>query len=266
MHDLALLILQAKQGDVAAYSEIVRRFQDTAVGYAYGILGNHDAAKDAAQEAFIEAYACLGELREPRAFAAWLRRIIFKQCDRITRRRALTTVPLEVADQVPTSAPGPVEIYEQRELQTFVANALQQLPEEQRARLMAYGGDEPMLELNERIPSMPTTSRQKVMACGTRYLALGWSGHVPEACRNTIMLVPVNAGWLLWGWPNLFFERMERAGSRVFVTGPYGPGEVGTSGIDSEADAARLPEGFSGGIWTNRIDRIGPAFKAAPAP
>src|SRR6478672_6758559 len=112
MRDLALLILQAKQGDVEAYSAIVRRFQDTAVGYAYGILGNHDSAKDAAQEAFIEAYACLGELREPRAFSVWLRRIIFKQCDRITRRRSLVELPLDdVADKVPTSAPGPVEIY-----------------------------------------------------------------------------------------------------------------------------------------------------------
>jgi len=138
MGDLGLLILQAKQGDVAAYGAIVRRFQDTAVGYAYGILGNHDAAKDAAQEAFLEAYACLGELREPRAFAAWLRRILFKQCDRITRRRALTTVPLEVAEGVATREPGPVEIYEQRELQAFVAHALQQLPEEQRLAITLF--------------------------------------------------------------------------------------------------------------------------------
>lgn len=138
MGDLTLLILQAKQGDVAAYSAIVRRFQDTAVGYAYGILGNHDAAKDAAQEAFLEAYACLGALREPRAFAAWLRRIIFKQCDRITRRRALRQVPLEGAEGVPSPAPGPVEIYEQRELQAFVAHALQQLPEEQRLAITLF--------------------------------------------------------------------------------------------------------------------------------
>ena len=138
MGDLTLLILQAKEGDVAAYSTIVRRFQDTAVGYAYGILGNHDAAKDAAQEAFLEAYRCLGELREPRAFAAWLRRIIFKQCDRITRRRALTQVPLEIAEEVPSRAPGPVEIYEQRELQAFVAHALQQLPAEQRLAITLF--------------------------------------------------------------------------------------------------------------------------------
>ena len=138
MGDLELFILQAKQGDVAAYSAIVRRFQNTAVGYAYGILGNYDAAKDAAQEAFLEAYGCLGELRDPRAFAAWLRRILFKQCDRITRRRTLTTVPLAVAEGVPTREPGPVEIYEQRELQAFVANALQQLPEEQRLAITLF--------------------------------------------------------------------------------------------------------------------------------
>ncbi|MEZ4621864.1 MAG: sigma-70 family RNA polymerase sigma factor [Caldilineaceae bacterium] len=138
MGELTSLILQAKQGDVAAYSAIVRRFQDTAVGYAYGILGNHESAKDAAQEAFLEAYACLGELREPRAFAAWFRRIVFKQCDRITRRRTLPQVPLEIAEGVPSSAPGPVEIYEQRELQSFVAHALQQLPAEERLAITLF--------------------------------------------------------------------------------------------------------------------------------
>lgn len=138
MRELGLLILQAKQGDVEAYSAIVRRFQDPAVGYAYGILGNHEAAKDAAQEAFLEAYHCLGELREPRAFAAWLRRIIFKQCDRITRRRTLPQVPLAIAEGVPSSAPGPVEIYEQRELQALVAHALQQLPEEERLAITLF--------------------------------------------------------------------------------------------------------------------------------
>jgi glycerophosphoryl diester phosphodiesterase len=40
------------------------------------------------------------------------------------------------------------------------------------------------------------------------------------------------------------------------VVGPYSPGEF-SRGIDSEAEFARLPQGFSGGIWTNRIDRIG---------
>ena len=131
---------------------------------------------------------------------------------------------------------------------------------------MSYGGDQPMAALRKRIPGMRTTSRKSVVACGTRYLALGWAGQVPEACRNTIMMIPVNMGFIVWGWPNRFFERMNDAGTQVYVTGPYGPGEVGTSGIDSDEDIARLPDDFSGGIWTNRIDRIGPRFrKQAPS-
>jgi glycerophosphoryl diester phosphodiesterase len=44
----------------------------------------------------------------------------------------------------------------------------------------------------------------------------------------------------------------------VFVTGPYGKGDPGTRGVDDRATLARLPPRFSGGIWTNRIDRVGP--------
>ena len=138
MSDLETLIFQAKQGDVEAYSTIVRRFQDTAVGYAYGILGNRNSAMDAAQEAFIEAFGCLEKLREPRAFSAWFRRIVFKQCDRITRRRSVTEVPLDIVCEVPTSSPGPVEIYERREMQSLIEDALQELPEEQRLAITLF--------------------------------------------------------------------------------------------------------------------------------
>jgi glycerophosphoryl diester phosphodiesterase len=89
---------------------------------------------------------------------------------------------------------------------------------------------------------------------------------VPETCRNTLLLVPVNFGWLFWGWPNLFFERMNAAGTEVFITGPYASGEAGTSGIDNDEIFESLPEGFSGGIWTNRIDRIAPKLGRAPTP
>jgi glycerophosphoryl diester phosphodiesterase len=147
-----------------------------------------------------------------------------------------------------------------------LAERLLQLPTRQLARLMSYGGDRPMAKLRARIPAIRTTSRKSLVACGTRYLALGWTGHIPEACRNTIVLMPVNMGVIVWGWPNRFLERMNDANTLVFVTGPYGQGEVGTSGVDTDADVAALPDDFSGGIWTNRIDRIGAKFrKAAPA-
>ena len=73
--ELEAIFARAQQGDVAAYGQVVRRFQDMAVGYAGAVLGDFHLAEDAAQEAFVEA------------FAPWLRRIVFKQCDRTLRCR-----------------------------------------------------------------------------------------------------------------------------------------------------------------------------------
>jgi glycerophosphoryl diester phosphodiesterase len=142
----------------------------------------------------------------------------------------------------------------------LLARRLLELPPAQRSRLMSYGGDRPMAALRARLPQMKVMSRKSLLACGLRYVALGWSGHTPGACRNTIVLMPVNRTWLIWGWPSRFLERMTAAGSDVFVTGPYGAGDPGTSGVDTEDIAAELPPDFAGGVWTNRVDRIAPHF------
>lgn len=84
--DLATLVERARAGDPRAFDTLVRRFQNASVGYARSVLGGDPAAaEDAVQEAFVEAHRCLPTLRDPRAFPAWLRRIVFKHCDRIRR-------------------------------------------------------------------------------------------------------------------------------------------------------------------------------------
>ncbi|MBI1210321.1 MAG: glycerophosphodiester phosphodiesterase [Alphaproteobacteria bacterium] len=143
----------------------------------------------------------------------------------------------------------------------LLADRLTQLPPAQRSLLMAYGGDKPIERLHERIPSMRVMSRKSLLDCGLRYIAIGWSGTMPDACRDTIVLVPVNMSWLVWGWPNLFLERMHAVGSEAFVVGAVALGETGTPGIDSEDDLVRLPSDYSGGIWTNRIELIAPRLK-----
>ena len=62
MEALETLIVRARDNDREAYSEIIRRFQDMAVGYAYSHLRDFYLAEEAAQEAFIEAYDCLSKL------------------------------------------------------------------------------------------------------------------------------------------------------------------------------------------------------------
>ncbi len=87
MELLEKLVIAAQNGDGEAYGRIVERFQDMAYYTAFSYLGEQQPAQDAVQDAFIEAYRCLSTLIEPRAFPAWFRRIVFKQCDRQTRRR-----------------------------------------------------------------------------------------------------------------------------------------------------------------------------------
>src|SRR5262245_41781078 len=82
-----------------------------------------------------------------------------------------------------------------------LAARLKKLPAERRARLMVYGGDAPIAVMLRELPDMPAMSRVTLKQCALHYLAIGWSGYVPAACHNNLMLVPVNyAGWL-WSWP-----------------------------------------------------------------
>jgi RNA polymerase sigma factor (sigma-70 family) len=79
------LVERARQGDVTAYEELVRRYQDLATRTAYVIAGGADAL-DAVQEAFVKAYQSLGRFRAGSSFRPWLLRIVANEA--INRRRA----------------------------------------------------------------------------------------------------------------------------------------------------------------------------------
>ncbi|PSJ57229.1 glycerophosphodiester phosphodiesterase family protein [Kumtagia ephedrae] len=134
------------------------------------------------------------------------------------------------------------------------------LSPESRARLTVYGGDEPVDAVKQALPDMRVFSRRSLKACVLRYAALGWSGTVPEACRGTTLLIPVNVAPWLWGWPNRFLDRMDAADTRVFLLGPYSGGF--SQGLDAPTAIETLPAGYSGGISTDALDIVTPAIKA----
>ncbi len=143
-----------------------------------------------------------------------------------------------------------------------LATRLARLPDAQLKRLMAYGGDRPISELRARLPAMVVMSKQSLMACGLRYLALGWSNYVPKSCARSILLVPANIAPWIWGWPDRLIARMERVGTAVFVIGNM-DGTDGTTGIDTPEQFRRLPQRRNLGIWTNRIEALAPPAAAA---
>lgn len=136
--------------------------------------------------------------------------------------------------------------------------ALGQLPGARRDDLMVYGGDRPISALRRLFPRMKLMSRHSLTACLVRYIAWGWTGAVPDRCADMIVLVPVNVAPWLWGWPGRFLGRMRSVRSETFVLGPYHRGQSST-GIDTTEALRRLPDGYSGGIWTDEIETFGRA-------
>ena len=150
---------------------------------------------------------------------------------------------------------------EQRE-GDMLAQLLADHPEWRGAVWGAYGGDEPTYRAAALIDGLAVWSRRGLVDCLLQYGALGWTGYMPGACRNTKVMLPLNVAPFVWGWPNLFLQRIHDAGSEVILLGPYGAGDPGTAGIDTLEQLAQVPASFDGYLWTNRIDLIGPAMAA----
>ena len=117
-----------------------------------------------------------------------------------------------------------------------------------------------MESLGGELPQLRTMSRRRLKRCLTRYFASGWSGYVPSDCRRTVLFVPANVAPWLWGWPHRFVRRMDAVGTQVLLIGDYG-GEGFSRGFDDPRRLDDLPRNYRGGIWTDRIDEIGPAFQ-----
>jgi glycerophosphoryl diester phosphodiesterase len=101
-----------------------------------------------------------------------------------------------------------------------LAATLARPPVERRRQRMVYGGDEPIAEVVRRLPEFRTASRGSLKSCLIRYIVQSWSGFVPDACRKSIVLVPINVAPWLWRWPNRFVARMDAANGSVFLLGP----------------------------------------------
>jgi len=138
-----------------------------------------------------------------------------------------------------------------------LADVLGKLPGERRAQIMVYGGDEPVDVIRTRLPDIRTISRATIKSCLLGYIGYGWSGVIPKACHNAMVMLPINVAPWLWGWPDRLLGRMKAANSEVFVLGPYHGGGFST-GIDTPEQFARLPQNYAGGIWTNEIEAIAP--------
>jgi glycerophosphoryl diester phosphodiesterase len=124
-----------------------------------------------------------------------------------------------------------------------------------------YGGPKPVGRIRQLLPNnWAFNIKQEGGACTKQYLAYGWTGIIPNACRNSMLGIPYNYRWAFWGWPNRLLARMESVGARVIVFGPYERGKS-NEGISTTEQLHDIPESFNGMIWVEDIEAVGPALK-----
>ena len=84
------LVSAVLDGDQTAFATLVDRYQRAARAAAFHQLGDHHAAEDAAQEAFVTAYQKLSGLRDNACFGPWLLTIVRHKAERIGRADGTT--------------------------------------------------------------------------------------------------------------------------------------------------------------------------------
>lgn len=133
-----LLVERARQGDRAAFAQLVSLNRDAVYRAAFWVLKDPEEALDATQEAFLKAFRAIDRFEGRSSFRTWARtiatRVAIDRYGRRQRRRARTT-PLEeeVVPDRREAADGQAERAERRRL---VREAIESLPPAQRAAVL----------------------------------------------------------------------------------------------------------------------------------
>jgi len=132
------LVRAAKDGDVSAFEQLVKRYDRNVFRIANHITHSREDAEDVVQEAFLKAYSNLEKFQEQSKFYTWLVRIAVNEALMKLRKRRPErfvsldedvkteddSLPREVADW----SPNPEQLYNQEELRDILSRTIQGLP------------------------------------------------------------------------------------------------------------------------------------------
>jgi RNA polymerase sigma-70 factor, ECF subfamily len=140
-------IIQARQGDDEAFTHLVETYQKPVYNLCYRMLGEPEAAEDAAQETFLKVYQNLARYDRERSFATWLLSIAAHHCIDRLRRRKFSAISIDEDEEgqidIPDRfAPDPESETAKRQEGERLQNCLQSLdPIDRAAITMRYWQD-----------------------------------------------------------------------------------------------------------------------------
>jgi RNA polymerase sigma-70 factor (ECF subfamily) len=141
------LVIAARDGDLDAYSQLVRTAFPRLYGVANLILRDGDRAQDAVQDALVLAWKHVRSLRDPDAWDPWLRRLTVRACYKVAKkekRRTEVEQHVKLDDRTATTLDHSAELAER----DWVVSQLSAIDIEKRAVLVLhYYLDLPMKEV-----------------------------------------------------------------------------------------------------------------------
>lgn len=132
------ILTRAQAGDRIAFGELVRFYRHDLLRVTYRFVGNYEDARDVLQQVFVKVYQNLDRW-EPRApFWSWLYRIAVNESlgwKKREQRRYGVVSPIEELPYPDAASgdPSPLEDAAWHELGLLVLDAIEQLPQMQRA-------------------------------------------------------------------------------------------------------------------------------------
>jgi RNA polymerase sigma-70 factor, ECF subfamily len=154
----ALLIRRVRDGDVAAFDEIVKAYMQQAFQMAYRVVGHREDAEDLVQECFLAAYQYLDSFDVERPFGPWITRIVLNRGANLRRARARRATEPETDSVSP--APSALDEATRAEAHEKLEEALATLNERQRMIVIMFDVDGmTSTEIGERLELAPGTVR-----------------------------------------------------------------------------------------------------------
>jgi RNA polymerase sigma-70 factor (ECF subfamily) len=137
------LVRRAKDGDEAAFQELLERHQGRVYHHALRLMGNAQDAEEVLQDTFLQVYRNLGRFEERSRFSTWVYRIATNEA-LMRLRRASRTREVFLEDALGRDSDSPVESIrdfsrsaleevEGRELLGILGRLLAEMPEDHRA-------------------------------------------------------------------------------------------------------------------------------------
>ena len=162
-------MLAVAQGDLAAFEQIVMRYQHKAWSLAYRFLNNRAEAEDVAQDAFLKILAAAPSYRPSATFQTFLYRVLSRLC--MDRARKMKPIYNEIPPDVPDAGPNAEEELLSVERIEAVRHALATLPPNYRMAIVLRYYDN--LDYRGIAEVMETTEKavERLLARGRAALA-----------------------------------------------------------------------------------------------